>query len=371
MSAPFNLRASTPVDRDAIAALLDRVLRPLPRAWRERMWDWRYHRNPERSTEVPEFLVAEQGGSVVGALGLIPLRFETGGTAVRALATCDFAVEPSARGCGLALKMRSMSPELAALSFTSSSNQQASKIALALGGSEVAAARTKFLKPLRSAGLIRRRIDERWPGRFNKLSGPLAAAAAVLPDLYLQLGRARRRRKVLAEVVIERVQRFDPNYDSLWERSRQASVTAVTRDSRYLAWRYADYPFPGIEACCARLSGRVTALMITQLAVDQDGLAFMAVLEMLEDNEGGPALDGLIAQSVRRAATAGAHYVAAWCSTAAGRERLARCGFIAREAPFSPYTCKLNPAAAQPAAGMSEWYVSMGDGDASFFPPAG
>lgn len=352
------VRRGTPADADGIAALLDRSFGVRPRGARERLWRWRAGQNPARIPEIPPFLVAEQHGAIVGVHGLVPLRVKLGDDVVTAACSCDFAVDPAARGSGMALKLQAMHRSLTPLPMSTSANSVANRVTVALGGKELAAGGVKLIRPLSVSRVIGRRLPAGMPGRTAA-----ARIAGALPDLALAAGRALRRPS-MAGAALETVTQFDAAFDRLWERVAAARAVAVVRDAAYLQWRYAAYPFGGIETIALRRDGEVLGYVALMRLLEDDGLHGAVILDLVSLPD-EPRVDAVLASAAaRRAAAAGAYALSALAPTPDTRRVLERRGFMARESARSPYTYKPNrPEDAELLADPANWLIGLGDGD--------
>lgn len=368
VSAGAEIRPSTEADRPAIAALLDRLLTETPLERRIRLWEWRSRENPDADGRLPEFLVVEKDGRLVGAHGLFPLRMKVGQRTVRAAATCDFAVAPEGRSLGMPLKLEALDRERADVTFSTSANETAQRIAGALGSVEVPWARAKFVKPLRASGLLRGRLRGRL-GADSALADWTARMVGRPVDEALRWGRAARRRWSDPEVEVEAVD-FEravqrERLDALWSRVAPRWEVAVVRDAAYLRWRYGRCPLPGVESLAARDRSETTGFAALQHHTDVQGLPCTAVLDLFG---AGAAPEALLAEVVRRADARGSHYLTARAGAGGLRSLLERNGFLAREADHCPYHARANDPALEPLiADPANWRISQGDGDSGFF----
>ena len=71
------------------------------------------------------------------------------------------------------------------------------------------------------------------------------------------------------EIVIEKVQSFGPEFDSLWQRVREKLPNAQVRDARYLAWRYNKNPF-SFDVFTAKKEDELLGYLV-MLTVHHDG----------------------------------------------------------------------------------------------------
>jgi len=368
-----SIRAASSDDYPAIAGLLDRVLGKKPYEQRLMLWRWRFDGNPARTDAFGPFLVAEERGRIVGVQGLIPLRLKAGPRELAISCSCDLAVEPAARSAGMKLKLAAMAKELSPLHLSTSANEVANRITLALGGREVTTGRTNFLLPLKASGLMARKLEKRGARR-----GIVAAAgtAFLKPiDWILAIGRswktggARRDR----EGVFGDISRFDDRFDRFWGRLAEEHELIEVRDASYLDWRYTRYPFPGIQSFEMSCGGELRGFLVLHVALDEDGLRFAAVQELAAAKGDEEAIRQLTAEAIRRAANAGAHYLIARAPHQGCEKPLLDLGFSRRHMSYSPVTYKDNSDAIDKVVSPGgNWYLSLGDGDGGhYFPEAG
>jgi len=360
------IRPSTPADHPSIAALLDRTMGPRPYAQRLQLWEWRFERNPARTDAFPSFLVLEKDGHIAGVHGLTPLRLKAGEDHLHASCSCDLAVDPTARSAGMKLKLKTLSRELSSFHFSTSANESANRITLALGGKEVPIARRSYIKPFKASGLLRRRWEK---GGGGAGMGAFAGTVVGKPiDWGLATSRMVRPRRRMEGSTIRNVTRFDERFDMFWERLAMEQVILIVRDSSYLNWRYASYPFAGVQSF--ELSGgeELLGYSVIHISVDEDRLRFAALLELAGPDREDLLLEQLLEEAVGRAIRGGAHYMIARATTPRCGELLLRHGFRARDLHFSPVTYRNNSGIPDELFARDwNWYVTLGDGDGCYF----
>jgi hypothetical protein len=362
------VRAATESDYPDIASLLDSIFEPRSYEQRLKLWRWRYDDNPTKSTSIPPFLVGEQEGKIVGVHGLVPLRIKIGEQVLVTSCSCDLGVEPSARSAGMKLKLRTLSKELSPLHISTSANEPANKITLALGGKEVAGGTKKLIKPLIASRFMRRMISEKG-GVFRKIAAAVVGVLIGKPaDWALSIGRKLGSHAKVVGARIEEVKRFDDRFDRFWDRVSRETAIMHVRDSTYLNWRYAQYPFTGIQSFALVREDEILGLGVIHVATDTDGLRFAAILELLVPNGSTDSFEHLLGEAIARAADSGAHYITARTSVPEWEARLVQSGFRLRLTPFSPVTYKNNSDI--PSSVFEDdanWYVSLGDGDGCYY----
>lgn len=359
------VRPAVSEDFPAIAGVLDRTLGPRSYEQRLALWKWRYDRNPARTDAFPSFLVVEEKGRIVGVHGLIPLRMKAGNRELNASCSCDLAVDPGARSVGMKLKLAALSRELSPFHLSTSANEPACRITVALGGREVSHCRAKWILPLKASGLMSRR----WAKKGEAWEMIAGANRAILKpaDWIMAISRSLKSLKEVAGGKIVDVTVFDARFDRFWEELAEEQGILVVRDSRYLNWRYSGYPFPGIQSFDLSRREQLLGFAVIHLAVDEDRLRFAAILELAGRRDEMGITKHLLGEAIRRARAAGAHYVIARASHEE-EDILRRTGFIVRETNCSPVTYKNNSDIPDELfANDRNWYITLGDGDGCYY----
>jgi GNAT superfamily N-acetyltransferase len=298
---------------------------------------------------MPDFLVAERAGAVVGVQGMVPIRFRMGDRTVVAACTCDFAVDPAARGIGLRLKLAAMSREVAPFAFSTSSNASANSVTRALGGSALDAARTTYRLPLRITAILRRR----WPTLPMLVAG--AAADGVLAGR-----RGMRGSEPPNGLRWRSVDSFGPEFDRLWHVFAPRHPVQVVRDAAYLEWRYRRSPYGSAWAAALTRGTDVHGLVVVGL-----GRTRAAILELLDDGSAPGITRALIRSATRYAARGGAELLEARTSDPWLSRVLVREGFRTRVDDNSPVTYRVAEECLAPLLVPEEnWQIGLGDGDA-------
>lgn len=363
------IKPASPGDEPEVFALLDRTFRPVDPARRRAMCRWRNEANPARAyLDLPAFLVAESGGSIVGVHGLFPLRMQVEGSMVAVSCACDFAVLPSARTVGLKLKLAAAKYGGAPIHVSTSANEAASRLTVALGGVEVEAGRTNFVKPFRMAPIVSRRAAGLMGGVAGKALGLVGAVAGGVWDVALGALRGPGSTGgALAGLKVAEADRFNDAHDALWYKVRGTADVQLIKDAAYLNWRYADSPLPGIVALEARQAGNVVALVVVQVCRDPNGSPMGSLLEFLYEPGRVAVGFGLLGLAEERLRNARAAACTARTASLEVAEGLVTRGFYRRERDTSPCTYRTESKKLEERLqSLQRWNVSLGDGDAAF-----
>lgn len=358
------VRAATPDDLPAVAAVLDATFGHRPYDQRLKLWRWRSDTNPVHLPEIPGFLIAELEGKIVGVHGLAPMRVKIGEQVIVASCSCDLAVDHSARSAGMKIKLKALSKELSAMHLSTSANEPANKITLALGGKEIPAGRRKLLKPLKVSGLLKRTLRAK-AGAVGSAIGTILGARADWP---LALTRAFTKYPHLDGTEIKPITRFDGRFDQFWTATSKQHPIMVVRDAAYLNWRYAEYPFAGISSFGLYRGEQLLGYAVIHRSTDEDKLPFVSLLELYVLPEAADGYEQLLGHVVQQSVAIGAHYIAARCSTPEEEAILTARGFRLRVMSFSPATFKCNiEVKPELLADNRAWYLSLGDGDGCYY----
>lgn len=333
-------------ERQDIIALWTRHLPLLP--YPERNLDWGYRDSPFGAGPVWKLMC---DGRTVGVAGLVIRQFSVDGTTVLAGRLGGFAVDQEHRSLGPALMLqRAVLDEvgqngLAAI-YTSSPAHLVRMTARA--GYQPVVDLTRYVKVLDFEPVLRHHV-------------PSAAAARWMARL-LTLTQHVRSRLGWRPCVAAEVDRFDERFDDLWARAAPRYGVTTARTSRFLQWRFCDYPLDltfvtvGVtDPADGRLRGYAIYFM-------EDGVAHLADL-FAEDAEA--ALDDVLWGVTRWIRARGAASISVRCAGAGALIAvLRRWGFHPRP-DDSVTTIMVSPAAdGQPALASvppSRWHFLAAD----------
>jgi len=364
----LKVRPATTDDYPAIASLLDRTFGEIPFEKHIKLWQWRHDNNPAQIPEIPGFLVAEKNEQIVGVHGLTPMRVKVGNHQYYAACSCDFAIDSTARSAGMKLKLKTLSKDISPLPISTSANRPANKITLALGGKELKAGRRKLLKYLKVSGFIQK-IVVRKAGAVGETLGRISCSLiGKLLDWILVIARYFRSFSRVANAKIQNINQFDQRFDKLWEQVSQNYPILIVRDSLYLNWRFANYPFSGVQQFGLFRENELLGFAVIHNTIDEDQLSFVAILELFVPPGEKAAFEHLLEETIQRATQAKAHYIQA-CTFVPEWEKLFRhYGFKVRNSSFSPTTYKNNTDLPNELfAEDRNWYMSLGDGDICYY----
>jgi hypothetical protein len=153
------------------------------------------------------------------------------------------------------------------------------------------------------------------------------------------------------------------DYDRLWDRIRRAHRLVVVRDAAYLRWRHVDFPFEKPTLLRAHRGGITTGLAAVQRDPPLDRLY---LLDLLAEPGDERALRGLLGAATAQADASGLKIL--YVSTRARDHvpRLAEAGFEPAPGDVPTYIARVHHFPAAGPVPVSDWYVSLSDGDMLF-----
>ncbi len=322
MTSDLILRDFRPDDLEAVLALKKTLFPHLDIDTERRRWRWEFDENPARPPHLPPVWIFEKEGRVVGSYGLIPLAMSLCERDLFGICGTDFCMDPSMQGKGIgqAFIRRFLDPSLCEFPFFVVPTEVTLHLMMKYGAIVIDGNSERCL----------------WVFYCNSPEDPPA------PDPAIR---------------IEELNDFDARFDSLFSRVRRRYGLMVTRDQRYLRWRYLRFPFcrPRIFAA-DRDDGELCGFAVLLPDVRENR---SYVTELLHDPDDSSGARALLSR----------------CSAAARESGVAELYIIHRALPvhkdleasrFHPvpkhlirFGCRLSLEGVSP----DDWYLTTGDGD--------
>jgi hypothetical protein len=138
--------------------------------------------HPWQADGLPSLVHADDDGRITGFLGVMPRRMRLDGRPIRVAVSSQFIVEPGSRSQLAAIKLlKALAAAPHDLCLADEANLASRRIWEALGGSTAALYTLYWLRPLRPAACVARRLWQRgFPGAFRSLCGPAVRAVDTL-----------------------------------------------------------------------------------------------------------------------------------------------------------------------------------------------
>ena len=336
-----------PDDRRGVDILYRRTLGSDAANANRLRWNWQHLRNPYNPSGRPGIWVAREGPTVVGHCPTLPVRVSLKGLEIDGAWGTDAMITPERDGQGLG----------DALVRTWDRNSGA---VLALG---VAGEPSPLLTQLRwprsntlpclVKPLTRRAVRlPHWPMPINRL-----VSALTLPVVRV-VSRSRPLRAECAPI-----SRFDPSFDSLWERLAPSFDLVVRRDAAYLNWRYIEPPHVRYVAVVLRRQGELHGYAVYRHLHEPLGRVTMLV-DFLVDPDDVSGLKTLLRWVDRAARAENSDKIRCYALNGAFKWVLRRNGYFNVKSTVE-VSAKVN-AVQVPSNFYDEtdrWHVTFGDSD--------
>ena len=226
--------------------------------------DWLYRNNPDGSAVLWSIRKSDTG-EMAGFTVCLPRRMLVGGEQKLAWNGADFSILPKYRALGVALKLRRAAKteidQGAADLLYSHPNEKMQLIHERVGHSRVGMMQ-RYAKPLRIANRLSSKIPDAVAGVIDASIGRVVTSS-----------KAGWLHRYQHQMTVEEA-KFGDEFDRLFDRIGAQRTFLGVRDSRYLDWRYRQYPNVSFQVICARdgdqLEGYLILMRQSEAAFIQD-----------------------------------------------------------------------------------------------------
>ncbi len=366
------VRKASRSDRPAIARFIEDAYGARAQYKATPRWTWQFIDNPfgrRRADEVPVW-VAVDGDRVVGQIAVQKALLQVEGKTVEAGWAVDIMILRSHRGAGLGHRLHDAVVGdvdiLMALTMADASRRMAQKhrcVTLA----EVHQL-TRWVR-LDAASVQRylsvRTANHRWAHVAVHLSCSVFQFHRLFPLVANPLLRLRDSVKQSlhapgASSIVE-VDRFGPEIDELWERTRGDYPVIFPRDARFLNWRFVDCPEPSYRLFVARRGGRAVGYVVLRRAEPVE-LPHGIIVDVYASRRDAETIDELVRHSL---AFFGDNVSAVDCGTSIAEfEAVLRThGFFRTRAHHPTCICRDSAIRDRLAQLRNDWFFTKGDHD--------
>ncbi len=330
----------------------------------DQRWCWQYEENPWRSQREPMIQLRIQDGKIVAHIGAFPLPMRIDGSPEIVLCGADLMVD---KGFGfVALQLMKCFVKEAPV-IGSGLSPEARKLFATFGGGTVALSRDRWRYQSRRMTTLKRKLRRRFPALANRTGIPMLMNGVWQSTQAPPVGLS----KTMDQLAIRRIQRFESDYDALWDKVCKEFRFSIDKTSTYMNWRYVDSPAAapcrlGLYSADEKLVGVIVGGIHQQW--DESGRAIGIDGEVLELILGG-ASDATAGELIRAAVNEleglGAEIIGATGLRTKYNAVLTDIGF--RQLPSDRYSLSALLEGAgrkrDSLARRDDWYVSAGDGD--------
>jgi len=283
MSEQVILRAFRDGDLDDVIELRTKVLHSkLSHTREKKLWYWKFNSNPFSSSRIPHAWVLEHEGKIVGSIEQVAVPMKVGEKIVIGYIGCDFAVQEKYRPYGVILANKFWRNRKIPFSMVTTTGEGVSDIHKVFGAKELMLGRYSWFRIVHSKNILRKLLDCRSGVIWKILSnGWLLSTISGLLDLVFKMknGTKTYRRKLR----IEKTDEFDSEFDKLWRSVSSHYDILIVRNSKYLRWRYIDYPFERPQIFSAHDdAGNMRGFAVVQVSVS-DAMTHAGIMELFTE----------------------------------------------------------------------------------------
>jgi len=359
-------------DRQAIARFIEDAYGPRAQYKATPRWTWQFIDNPfglRQDDEVPVW-VAVDGERVVGQIAVQQALLQVEGKTLDAGWAVDIMILPSHRGAGLGHRLHDAVVGdvdiLMALTMADASRRMAEKHGCVTLADVHQLTRWVRLDPesvrryvlVRTANHRRAHVVARlgcsvfqFHRVFPRLVNPLLRLRDVIERKLQRPGGAR----------ITEVDRFGPDVDELWERTRGDYPVIFPRDARFLNWRFVECPEPRYRLFVAERGGRAVGYVVLRRAEPVE-LPHGIIVDLYASRQDVQTLNQLVRHSL---AFFGDDVSAVDCGTSIAEFEavLRKHAFFRTRAYHPTCICRDNALRDRIAELRADWFLSKGDHD--------
>jgi hypothetical protein len=363
MEEKIRIRPLTLADIDTVAILKKDVMRipGMDAANGKALYKWMLESNPCRKDNYPIGFVLESDTGIEGAVALMPALCNIGAQHYYACFEVDLMVSERLRFHGLKLVARVWHSDIFPIAFSTTPNETSFNIEKRLGAQAVPFSSSKYVLWIDPIKVGIKKYGSKTAGIiFGVLCACFSAAVRIfsmMPKLSSE------------KISVEKIDRFDPGFDTFCEKASLDYSVIITRNSRYLNWRYVDFPY-GRRTIVKALDGggNLRGYMVLQDEKARSGIRVSNILEVFTRRADRPAMRALINAAIDHAKKNQIERLEHIPVGYHVESILSAMGFIKRRLPLPSCLYKMGSAvSAKDTIDMSSWFISAGEGDTSLY----
>ncbi len=337
-----------PGEEKALFAFLDEVYASQPAKRLRALWNWQYKENPFVPSESYSTWVCWDGDRIVGQRPLMPFRLWVDGREMPAAWAVDFIIRPDYRGRGIGLRLMEAILQQESVFVAIDSSARALRIYEKLGCVRLPDV-PRFIFLHKAGQLLQRWLPWSW---LANLLTPLANQ--LLTIHYLAF-----RKSVINGFQIIELNRFDPLFDDLWQRSRLGGILLACRTKDFLIWRYAQAPGAESRIVVAQRGSRIVGYLVWRMLPDRRTL----ICDIWSENVAAEVFEALLRDVIQRSGALMSESIECYATHSALKRALVSCGFYARGGRSMVVHPALSGVRRGQLARPQDWYVTALDSD--------
>jgi hypothetical protein len=345
------LRETSFSDFSQILRLKEKVIAPphFNFSVENKLYEWALIKNPYRQEQLPFGFVLECSGEIIGSVTLLPGCFKIGQNEKYGCFEIDLIILPQFRFHGLRLLKKVWLDNIFPVVISTTLNTLSYGIETRLGALDIVHTKRRYIKLLTTRALSKSILSSINPDKFYAY---IRSKWGSLKSLTFHESK---------KFKIEKIENFGTNYDQLYKKAAQSYQVLHLRDSKYLNWRYKNFPYGKriiFQAICPE--GELAGFMVLQKERQGTGIKKLNIIELFASKEEKTAIFCLLDKAVETGKIEGFDMVEIIPPSLEFEELIAKHGFIRREKELPACLYKLN---AQDFFKSDDWLISAGEGD--------
>jgi hypothetical protein len=268
-------------------------------------WKWQYMNSPAGPGKIR---LAVDNGKIAGQYAVVPMHMQVQAAAVLGTLSLDTMTHPDYRRQGMfTILANELYEQLGKgdipITYGFPNDNSLGGFVKKLEWTHICTLPI-YVKPINLAKIVEQAISKRW---LAKAAYPLAEIAGAVVS---------RKSMPSSETVgkLDWIERFDQSADELWQRAYAPNKIAVTRDAKYLNWRYFDNPKRDYRAIAFREDGELVAYGVMRF-MEQFGLNGLMIMELVSQPGRREAIQAVLSAIYAFSKDAGADLVACMAHT--------------------------------------------------------
>jgi hypothetical protein len=277
-------------------------------------WTWKYRIGGDRPPAA--FYWRGDEGAILGFIGLMRTTLQTESSGLPAAWFVDWYVLPGTHAVGVGIGLLRQAEATAGILLTLQGSADTREILPRVGWKESSSPST-WVRPLTSR-FLSSWVEQRaggWARVLGAAAGPFFRPAAPT---------------ALEGVELSDVDRFQADYDRVYEARSREFATWMRRDSDYLNYLCADYPDGGYRLQLLRLKGETAGHLISRVDTDRNGLQRGRIVDLVWPKARPELALWPVGTASRQLHQSGADYAECVASTIELQEALSGCRFRRR-----------------------------------------
>lgn len=367
------VRKASRSDRPAIAKFIEDAYGVRAQYKAAPRWTWQFIDNPygrRQANEVPVW-IAVDGDRVVGQIAVQKALLEVEGRTFEAGWAVDIMILPGHRGAGVGSRLHELVASdvdiLMSLKMAPASRRMAEREGcLTLAQVNQLTRWVRLDAASVESYLLVRTAHRHWAHVGARLSCDAFQFHRLFPLIANPFLRLRdtlkgSRRRLGATASIVEVDRFGPEVDDLWDRTRGDYPAIFSRDAQFLNWRFVDCPEPRYRRFVAMRDGRAVGYVVLRRAEPVE-LPQGIIVDLYASRRDVRTIDELVRHSLAFFEE-GVAAVDCGTSIAEFEAVLRTHGFFRTRAHRPTCLCRDSALRDRLARLRNDWFLSKGDHD--------